>query len=349
MNIINTDFKQGIVKLMVNDPEDLWYLSHLVEAGDLVRGKTTRKIKIGEGENAKTAKKTFTLKIEAESIDLSVAGDSLKINGKIIEGPEDVPKGSYQSITLTEGEAFSLEKKKWLTYQKQKLQESAEKKYNYLLCLLDREEALFALTKKNGHEVLTTLKGEVEKKATPVEIKKHFYQEIIKIIEEYNQRYQPERIIIASPAFYKDDLFKIINSALKHKIVLSVCSDISDSSISEVLRRPELAEVLKNSRAREEELLVDELLSEINKNNLCAYGEKEVYEAINAGAVRKLLLTDNYIKRKKESGHFFTLDQNMQNTDALNGEIHLLSSINKSGKRIDGLGGIAAILRYKIK
>ena len=46
MDIIKKDFKKGTVKLKINNLEDIWYLSHLIDAGDFVKGKATRKIKI---------------------------------------------------------------------------------------------------------------------------------------------------------------------------------------------------------------------------------------------------------------------------------------------------------------
>lgn len=346
MQLITSDFKKGLVKLKVNDKDDLWYLSHLIDQGDIIKGKTTRKIKIGEGENAKSVKKTLTLSIKAEKVELTET--SLHINGKVTEGTEEVPKDSYQSITLEEASEFSIEKPQWLSYQKQKLQEACEKKYDYLLCLFDREEVLFALTKKFGYEILTTLKGEVQKKAKAVEIKKDFQEEIIKTLEAYAQRYNPSAIILASPAFYKEDLFKKIPASnLKKKIVLATCSDISERSLDEVMRRPELAETLKHSRARQEQILVEELLKEINKNDKAAYGWKEVQEAVNSGSVLKLLLTDDFIKKKRITGNFVEVDQAMKTVDSLQGEIHIISAESDSGKKLNGLGGIAAILRYK--
>src|SRR3990167_3848385 len=208
MQLISSDFKKGLVKLRVTDKDDLWYLSHLIDQGDIIRGKATRKIKIGDSENAKSVKKTYTLSIQAETVELTET--SVRINGKVTEETEDVPKGSYQSITLEEASEFSIEKPQWLSYQKQKLQNSCQKKYDYLLCLFDREEVLFALTKKFGYEILTTLKGEVQKKAKAVEIKKDFQEDIIKTLEAYHESYKPSAIIVASPAFYKEDLYKKI-------------------------------------------------------------------------------------------------------------------------------------------
>ena len=98
MHLITSDFKKGFVKLRINDKDDLWYLSNLIDQGDIIRGKTTRKIKIGDSENAKSVKKTLTLTIRDETVELTET--LLRINGKVKEGTEDVPKYSYQSITL---------------------------------------------------------------------------------------------------------------------------------------------------------------------------------------------------------------------------------------------------------
>lgn len=338
------------MKIKITEPEDLWYLSHLIDPGDFVKGKTTRKVKIGTGDNAKVVKKIYFLKIEAETVDFSEDGSSLRVNGKIKEGPEEIPKDSYQAIALEINNEFTIEKVQWLEYQKQKLKEATEKKYSYLICIFDREEALFALTKKSGYKVLLKLKGDVPKKTKTVEIKKDFQQEIIKALDIYAGRYNPESIILASPAFYKEDLFKKITSPeLKKKIVLAACSDVSETSLDEVIKLPELATVLKSSRARQEKILVEELLSEINKKNLATYGWKEVKKAVEAGAVKKLLLTDDFIQQKRETGGYLELDLLMKSVDSLKGEIHILSSKQEGGKKLDGLGGIASVLRYKLE
>ncbi|MDO8657065.1 MAG: mRNA surveillance protein pelota [Nanoarchaeota archaeon] len=350
MNLLHSDFKKGIVKLRVTDSEDLWYLTHLIDPGDLVSGKTTRKMKLGEGENAKTIKKTFTVTIEAETIQLDENGTCVRINGKIKEGPDEIPQGVYQAVELQEGEEFILQKVKWLSYQKQKLQEATEKKYSYLMCLFDREEALFALTKKKGFQILVELHGEAQKKRTTIEIKKDFYEEIIKALETYNARYTPEAIILSSPAFYKEDLLKKITAPeLKKKIVLVTCSDISERSLDEVIKSPELEKTMQTSRTRQEQVLVDEVLQEISKNNLAVYGWKETKTASEAGAIRILIVTDALIHTKKLAGDYAELDSIMKHIDDLQGEIHILSSEQETGKRIDGLGGIAALLRYKMK
>src|SRR3989338_1972259 len=348
MNLSYADYKKGTVKLRVTDPEDLWYLSHLIEAGDLVTGTTTRKMKLGTDENAPTVKKTFTATIAAEMIELAGAGNSLRVNGRIKAGPEEVPKDSYQALEVGVGSECTLTKKHWESYQKQKLREAAEKKYTYLLCVFDREEALIALTKHQGYKILLQLAGEVPQKGNLREVKSDFQQEIIKVLEQYAERYQPEQVILASPAFYKEDAFKKIhNPALKKKIVLASCSEVSERGLDEVMRQPELERTLHASKARKEIMMVDELLQEIQQEGAAAYGWKEVHHAVETGAVRVLLLTQEYIQQRRADGNYAELDELMAAVDAAQGEIHILSVRDEAGKKIAGLGSIAALLRYK--
>jgi len=95
-------------------------------------------------------------------------------------------------------------------------------------------------------------------------------------------------------------------------------------------------------------LLVEELLSEINKENLAVYWWKEVKDAIDAGAVKILMITDDFIKKHKDSGTYNEVDEKMKSVDALQGKIHIISSEHEGGKKLNGLSGIAAILRYRI-
>ena len=349
MQIISQDFKKNIVKLKLTDHDDIWYLSTLIEPNDYLSGATTRKIKLGTDENAKVIKKIINVTIEVESVQFASAGIGLRINGKITQGPEDVPKDSYQSITLEVHDICTLEKSQFLSHHKQKLQEATEKKYSYLLCLFDREESLFALTKTRGYEIILSLRGDVPKKAQTIEIKKDFHQEIISLLESYNQRFHPEKIIIASPAFYKEDLIKKINQPeLKTKIIPATCSDISETSINEVLKSPELKNTLQTSRSREEQLLVEELLSAISKNGPAVYGFKEVKSAGESGAIKTLLITENCIQHLRQQQKYQELDLLLKIIDSNQGKVHIISSEHDGGKKLDGLGGIAAILRYNL-
>ncbi len=264
-------------------------------------------------------------------------------------GPDDVPKGSYHALALDEGAECTLHKASWRQYQKQKLQEACEKKHEYLLCLLDRETALLARTRRNGYEVLATLQGEVAKKNYAQKARQDFYDQIRKSLEIYAERFTPEVIILASPAFYKEEVYaKCKNQELRAKIILATCSDVTKSALDEVMRSPELENVLHASRVRQELLIVDELLKEINKDNLAAYGWEEVRQAAQAGAIKAVLLTTAFLQRTRASGEYEAVDTLLKGLESQQSEIHFISTAEAAGK-LEGLGGIAALLRYKLQ
>jgi len=229
------------------------------------------------------------------------------------------------------------------------LTEAAEKKHHFLICVFDREEAVFALSKMYGYDVLLKLEGDVARKRKKVEVRTDFYDEIIKLLKDYEKRYSPESIILASPAFFKEDLMKKVEGDLKKKIVLSTCGSVSNNAIDEVLKRPELQQALKKSRTREEELLVEELLAEIHKEGVAVYGFEQVAKAVEAGAVIKLLVGDFLIQELRQQEDYEKLDLLMKQVDNLKGEIFIISDEHEGGKKLKGLGGVAALLRYKLE
>ena len=148
----------------------------------------------------------------------------------------------------------------------------------------------------------------------------------------------------------RKDLFKNIKEdSLKEKIVLATCSSVGTNAINEVLKRPEVKEVLHQFRTAKEMKLVEELLLEISKNNAFSYGLKDTENAANAGAIKTLLITDLFIQKIREKEKYGILDNIMKVVDSTNGEIHIISSEHDGGKKLDGLGGIGGILRYNVK
>jgi protein pelota len=123
---------------------------------------------------------------------------------------------------------------------------------------------------------------------------------------------------------------------------------VSTAGLNEVLRRPEVLSALHDERITEEVAMVEELLDEIAKDGKSVYGEKQVKQAVEAGAVKTLLITEQYLKEKRENNQFEGLDQLMRLTEQLKGEVHLISNEHEAGKKLQGLGGIAALLRYKL-
>lgn len=351
MKIIHSDLKKGEIKVKAENLDDLWYLSQIIEKNDFVKGRTFRKLKIGEETERKQSvvKKPVFLKIQVEKVEFGKASNALRISGIIKEAPEDIPLGSYHSFNVEENSVIEIIKQRWMKFQLGKLNDAGRQQPKILVCVHDREEAYFALMKKYGYELLSSIKGNVAKKADLKQIEGKFYSEIAKQLEEYDKRYGLSKIILASPAFWKEDLMKELhNEALKEKIILATCSSVGENAINEVLKRPETENALKQDRIAKEYKYVEELLAEIAKNNLASYGLKETKNAAEAGAVRTLLITDNFIQGKRMENKAEDIDYIMNTVESAKGEIIIISSEHEAGRKLDGLGGIAAILRYKL-
>ncbi len=341
------------VTIKVTNLDDLWYLSQVIDPGDKVQGKTVRKIKLGEEteRQQKVAKKAVFLEIAAEHVEFSKSTHELRVKGTITQGPDDIARGSYHSFSVEAGTVLTLIKEEWLQYQLEKLKEASEEKTGkVLIVVFDREEAIFALLQNYGIKELGELKGKVQKKADTEKIQGNFYREIYAAMKEYAERYQISHVIVASQGFWKEYLMKeVADEELRKKIILATCSSVGKAGINEVLKRDEVKQALQHERAAEEIGLVEELLAEIGKQNLAAYGEKEVSEAVAGGAAKTLLVTDTFLFGKREKNTFSELDALMRAVEGARGKVHIISADHEGGKKLNGLGGVAALLRYKIK
>ena len=101
------------------------------------------------------------------------------------------------TITIEPNDELLIIKKKWLKFQLDKIKEAcSEKIANILIAVMDRDEAIIALIKRSGFETLSKLKGEVQKKEEKAAHKEGFYDEIIKKLQEYIERYKINNITI---------------------------------------------------------------------------------------------------------------------------------------------------------
>lgn len=210
----------------------------------------------------------------------------------------------------------------------------------------------YALLTASGYKMLADIEGEVGKKGYADIKEKEFYSEVAKHLEEYVQRYEVQNIIIGSPAFWKEELLSIIKKkypSLTSKVTLATCNTTGKNAIEEILKRDEVKTVLKNDRTTRETKLVEEMLKAIAKNSLSAYGMKDVQQAAEAHAIKILLLSEDFLQEQRQKGNFSLLDIMMREVERSNGEVHIISTEHEAGKRLHGLGGIAAVLKYNLK
>ncbi len=86
-------------------------------------------------------------------------------------------------------------------------------------------------------------------------------------------------------------------------------------------------------------------MEEISKDGKAVYGIDDVKKAFEYGAIETLLITDEFLREQREK---WDIDSFLRDVESLNAEIVIMSSEFEPGKRLNALGGIAALLRFKI-
>lgn len=125
-------------------------------------------------------------------------------------------------------------------------------------------------------------------------------------------------------------------------------------SLNEVLESPKVLAALKDTKYARETKLVNDFLTMLRKDDGRAwYGPREVERAAEKGAIGKgggVLLISDALFRAQDVGvrrRWVALVDKIRDVEG--GEVRVLSSEHESGKRLDGLGGIAAILTYPLE
>jgi protein pelota len=87
--------------------------------------------------------------------------------------------------------------------------------------------------------------------------------------------------------------------------------------------------------------IMDEVLLRISKEGPVAYGMREVADAIDLGAAEQVLITDTLLRDA-------AVMRLIEKAEGMRSSITVLSGSFEPGERLDALGGIAALLRYKM-
>lgn len=170
-------------------------------------------------------------------------------------------------------------------------------------------------------------------------------------------------VLLASPGFVAAAFQKHIQSvantttpALKRLLTSLVVVHSASGylhSLTEVLQSPTVKALLSDTKHARETKLMDDFNEQLRKEtNKATYGPREVEHAVDQGAVGPgggVLIISNRLFRSQdvaERKRWVALVDRVR--DVAGGEVRVLSSEHESGKRLDGLGGIAALLTFPV-
>lgn len=344
MKILHQDAKAGEIKLLPQAIDDLWHLYNLIDEKDLVFANTYRRKeeKPDKLRPDRPDKIRMRLGIRVQKVEFHESEDLLRILGMIEQGPQDI--GEHHTLMLSVGEPVSVIKAEWRTshFDRIKRAVAASEKPSVLFVSIEDTEAVIAVAREYGLKEYATITRNPGGKM--YESKPNEQEYIDEVVGKLAQVFHGEPTIILGPGFVKEALARRVREkfpdASDHVSVHST-GQAGMAGIHELMKKGVGGKVLEESRVAKETRLMEPLFTEIGKEGLYAYGEESVRVATDAGAVSTLLVLD--LKLRTSS-----VDALLRKVEEAKGEFLIVSSMHEAGRRLESLGGIAALLRYRI-
>ncbi len=333
---------EGEIALLPESLDDLWHLQHLIARGDLVFALTHRKVPAiaDKARPEKMERKTVRLGVKVEDVEFHMYSNWLRLHG-IIKSGMDV--GAYHTLNIEVGTDLSILKYHWRPDLLARIDEAVaeSQRPRVIIALVEEGEATIGVLRQFGVQMAAELR-QGSGKGSGEDTRGGFLRDVAQAIDTTAK--DGAEVILAGPGFTKEDLKKVIDSSLPDlakRIAMDDTSSIGRSGFQEVLRRGSVKSVLEASRIAREAKLIEDLFREIATDGKAAYGIKEVETARNYGAIEKLLVLDELARRGK-------VDEIMREVADARGKVVIFSSEFEPGDRLRSLGGVAALLRFKI-
>lgn len=347
MKIIHKELDRGILKLRVDNADDLWHLSHIIENGDLLFGKTYRKEmkKSDKIRSEKLERVPVNLEIKVEKIEFSKEVMRLRVTGVITEGEE---AGSYHTFNIEENSILTLTKN-WKKHQLDRIDRAIKDTLTpkVLIVCIEEGDADFGLITQYGVDFPVSVSKNIAGKheiSSRDKDKREFFGETVTKILEFIEKYSLKNIIIAGPGFYKDEFLNYVKENRPEMNTTVITENVSTggrAGIYECIKRGMLEKAQKDLRISLETKAVEKLFEGIVKNE-SVYGIKSIQKALEYGAVDELLIVDKFLKNLE----YEEITEKARDQRAT---VHVISSEHDAGKKLEGIGGIGATLRFKIE
>jgi len=348
MKVIFRDLKHGEIKLIPENLDDIWHLYNIIDQGDLVRGVTFRtedEEKDDKIRSKKAEKKRMKLSIRVEEVKFHEFSDRLRIHGTIEEGPLDLGSHHTLNVDADKMDKISIIKDEWKHHQLERIDEAVRLRDQprFTFVSLDEDSTTIAVLRQSGVQWIADIDSKRSGKMYKSnDTEKEYFGEIISVVKTNKDKDSP--LIVVGPGFTKEHFIEYGIS--KEPLLFEKCfshgtGNAGMNGVQEAIKTGIVERITRENRVVFETKLVERLFEEIKKDGLATYGDEEVKNALMSGAVERLLIIDILV-RKKEGEELLRLAK--QN----NSEFTIINTMHEAGKKIEGIGGIGALLRFRI-
>ena len=360
MKILKRVLKEGTIVLKIETLDDLWHLYNTVGPSDVIISKTSRRVRVGDEDSRKpeSVRKTMVLKLKVEDVSFHNFSNRVRIKGVILEGPRDLVNiGSYHTINIETGDTLTIIKEHWPKFVLDRLKEAekAQLRPRCLIVTIEDGTADLFLAADSGIQEAVHIRMNISRKRGDQKAydtsMRDFFADTLLAIQSQLEQHEFGLIVIAGPGFVKDH-FKdyLIAANIKDlpPVIVENANSIGVPGAKEILFRGVIATAVTELKVETETRLVETLIEHISKDDgLGAYGNDEVFNAVQFGAVEDLLITDKKLREGAEEERKW-MDSLIRNTEKTRGSFHIVSTEHPAGDQLQRLGGIGAILRFRI-
>lgn len=345
--------KQGICKLTVESPDDLWTLRRLLAPGDTVVTRSSRVSK-REGDytrpdKGERIKVTIALKLEGISLDSSVG--RLRLRGKIVEASdESVTKAGSHSSIVSPGQELTIRKEDWRPADTRILNSSTVSERRFLLVTVDRREAGVGLLTGSHLTIVSTVesgasgKGGSNQKEVDMQ---PYFRKVLEIIKATWR--EGDVVVVAGPGNTKltmENLLKKDPDLRKNEVLVEGFDLSGSDGVRALVKSEGFRKVASDSVLVEVQEAVEEAIRRISRGERrIAYTLSRVSEAARLGAVEKCIVSDDVFTNNVDEN---ALVETLNVVEEKGGKVFLCDSSLETGKQVSALGGIVALLRYDL-
>lgn len=347
MKLLHKDAQRLEVRVAPENLDDLWHLHNLVDVGDVVEGWTfrTRDVKDDRLRSEKIGKERMRLALRVEQVEFAEFSDRLRIHGTILEGPQDL--GAHHTLTIEADPRHDLRIHKaqgFKDHHFDRIREAQEAAKRPLLVLvsMDDEEATVAILRQYGLQVMAQLRGRTAGKMYPqTEKPEEYYGQVFASLKHARPVDAP--VIVVGPGFARERFLEFVRfrePGFLKNLVTEGTSQAGPVGLQEALKRGLVERIQQTQQVARDTKLVEELFSEIGRDGPAAYGEKETRSALEAGAARLLLVSDEVLRTPRG-------EELLRLAKSVSTPAHVVAVTHEAGKKLHALGGIAALLRFR--
>ncbi len=346
MRLLAQDPRTGLVRLRLETPSDLWRIARFVRPGELVGASTTRRDPEAPEDvpGAQRSRRRIFLTVLAEQVEFHGFSKRVRITGPIVEGPFDI--GRHHTLDLGDGDDVAVVKPHPNAADRALLEEGLALTGDPVIVVAAVDWGDSSLVRLRGRSVepvadlRRTLAGKRFEPGLAEKDRTAYLEEVRALLAR--EAAEATAVVLVGPGFFKEALLHRLaetDPASARRVKVYPASESGRAGVDEILRSGRASEVLRASVAAEEAEMVERLVHAVASGRRAAVGRAEVAEAIDAGAVETLLVSEELLADPEVVG---LLDRSRGSRARL----FVVRSAEGPGGQLAGLGSIAAILRY---